>query len=143
MRLGASAAWLGGCTLASQVLLLGSLPLITRLFGPEQFGTYTLFVGALAIAGVFVGLRYESAAVVAESDREAAVLVVVVLLSGVAMALLTLLVATVLQVGWPRRPRNWASAAWAPPWHSHWSPRRCSVRWWRGARAAAGTACSA
>ena len=103
MRLGASAAWLGGCTLASQVLLLGSLPLITRLFGPEQFGTYTLFVGALAVAGVFVGLRYESAAVVAESDREAAVLVVVVLLSGVAMALLTLLVATVLQVGWPRR----------------------------------------
>ena len=103
MRLGSSAAWLGGCTLASQVLLLGSLPLITRLFGPEQFGIYTLFVGALAVAGVFVGLRYESAAVVAESDREAAVLVVVVLLSGVAMALLTLLVATVLQVGWPRR----------------------------------------
>jgi O-antigen/teichoic acid export membrane protein len=103
MKLGASAAWLGGSTLASQVLLLGSLPLIARLFGPEQFGIYTLFVGALAVAGVFVGLRYESAAVVAGTDREAVVLVAVVLLSGVAMALLTLFVAGVLQVAWPER----------------------------------------
>jgi len=103
VRLGASAAWLGGCTLASQVLLLGSLPLIARLFGPEQFGIYTLFVGALAIGGVFVGLRYESAAVVAGSDREAAVLILVVLLSGVAMALLTLVAAATVQVAWPQR----------------------------------------
>ena len=80
MRLAASAAWLGGSTLASQVLLLGSLPLIARLFGPEQFGIYTLFVGALAIAGVLVGLRYESAAVVARTDREAAGRVGIVLL---------------------------------------------------------------
>jgi O-antigen/teichoic acid export membrane protein len=103
MRLAASAAWLGGSTLASQVLLLGSLPLIARLFGPEQFGIYTLFVGALAVAGVLVGLRYESAAVVARTDREAAVLVVIVLLSAAGTSLLVLVVAGMLQLAWPQR----------------------------------------
>jgi O-antigen/teichoic acid export membrane protein len=101
MRLGAGAAWLGGCTLASQFLLLGTLPLIARLFGPEQFGIYTLFVGVLTVVGVLVGLRYESAAVVAADDHSAAGLIVVVLLTGVAMALLTLLVDLAMRLGWP------------------------------------------
>lgn len=103
MRLAASAAWLGGSTLASQLLLLGSLPVIARLFGPEQFGIYTLFVGALAVAGVLVGLRYESAAVVARTDREAVVLVAIVLLSAAGTSLLVLLVAGMLQFAWPQR----------------------------------------
>lgn len=101
MRFGISAAWLGGCTLASQLLLLGSLPLIARLYGPSSFGVYTLFVGALAIGGVFVGLRYESAAVVAEDDRAAAGLILLVLLSGAGAALIAMLAGLLVRLVWP------------------------------------------
>lgn len=92
-----SVLFLGACAVGSQVVLLGTLPLLARLYGPDAFGVYTVFLGVVAIAGVFGGLRYESAAVLPRLDAASLALANVVLLLGAAVALLVLAGATVLQ----------------------------------------------
>ncbi|MFO1377211.1 MAG: oligosaccharide flippase family protein [Steroidobacteraceae bacterium] len=85
---GRGSLWLGGSTIASQLTLLLGLPLLARAYSPHEFGLYTAFVGVLAISSVFVGLRYESAAVLPRRAGAAATLLWLVLASGAVAALL-------------------------------------------------------
>lgn len=85
---GRGSLWLGGGTIASQLTLLLGLPLLARAYSPHEFGLYTAFVGVLAISSVFVGLRYESAAVLPRRAAAAATLLWLVLASGALAALL-------------------------------------------------------
>jgi len=52
---------LSSATLVSQCLGLCAVPLITRLYSPEDFGVFAIFSGSLAIAVPFLSLRYENA----------------------------------------------------------------------------------
>lgn len=70
-----------------------TVPILTRLFTPEQFGVSDYFVMILSILITFASLRYEDAILLPESDREAgSVLWLSVLLTGVTV-LLTLVAA--------------------------------------------------
>jgi len=89
--------FLGACAVGSQVILFGTLPWLARLYAPDAFGVYTIFLGVTAIAGVFAGLRYDSAAVLPRLDGGALALANVVLLLGATVALVILAVTFLLQ----------------------------------------------
>ena len=101
--IGSRAALLAACGIASQFAIIASLPLLARLYAPAAMGVYTLFVGALAIASVPAGLRYESALVLPREDPVASALAGLVLgLAGAVMA--SCVAVSLLCWAWLREP---------------------------------------
>lgn len=107
--IGSRAALLAACGIASQVAIIASLPLLARLYSPAAMGVYTLFVGALAIASVPAGLRYESALILPRTESVASALaglvlclaiVVMVVCIGLSLALWALLREPVAGLSW-------------------------------------------
>lgn len=60
----------GGTTFA-QIITLLAAPILTRLYGPEDFGVWALFISVTGIIGVVACLRYELSIMLPESDDEA------------------------------------------------------------------------
>ena len=56
-------ATLAGGTAASQVMLLAAGPILTRLYAPESWGTYSLITSFVAVASVITALFYDQAIV--------------------------------------------------------------------------------
>lgn len=91
-----SAATMSGATLLAQALPLLVTPWLTRLFGPAAFGAYAVwFAVVMAVSTVGSG-RYELAAVLPDTDEEAARVVVVslVVLAG------TVALSALVAAGW-------------------------------------------
>lgn len=65
----------GGTTLGQGLLILTS-PLLTRLFGPEEFGVLAVFSAIAAILCQVTALRYEIALPVLREDEDAAAMAV-------------------------------------------------------------------
>jgi O-antigen/teichoic acid export membrane protein len=63
------AAGLGALTAAGQLVIIGTLPIYSRVFDPGAYGEYLIFVGVVGIVSVFAGLRYDSAIVLPRDDR--------------------------------------------------------------------------
>lgn len=59
-------------TIITQIILIISAPVITRLYGPEAFGISAVFASIIGIIGVVACLRYELSIILPESDIEAA-----------------------------------------------------------------------
>lgn len=64
---------LGGTTVAQTIPVLFS-PILSRMFSPEQFGIYGIYITTINILTVLVCLKYDFAIVVAEEEREAGLL---------------------------------------------------------------------
>lgn len=60
----------GGTTFAQMLTLLAA-PVLTRLYLPEDFGVWTLFLSIIGIIGVIACLRYELSIMLPESDEDA------------------------------------------------------------------------
>ena len=71
-----SAGVLAGSTALSQLVALAATPVLTRLYGPTDFGLLAVFASIVSIAAVLASLRLEQAIPVPESDEEASHLVV-------------------------------------------------------------------
>ena len=78
---------LGGGTAIGQVAVLLSAPFVTRLYTPDDMGLFSLFVAFLSFVCVGTGLRYETAVVSAENEREAGELACASILAAVPVAL--------------------------------------------------------
>ena len=76
-------------TAFAQALAIVVAPVLTRLYGPEAFGTSALFASLAGIIGAVACLRYELAIVLPKTDEEAANLLGVSLVSVVLISLLT------------------------------------------------------
>lgn len=63
----------GGATLG-HVFTLAAAPLLTRIYGPRDFGALALFASFLGVMGVAVALRYEISIPAGIDDAEAAYL---------------------------------------------------------------------
>ncbi|MCQ6264727.1 oligosaccharide flippase family protein [Fictibacillus sp. WQ 8-8] len=59
-------------TTFAQLLLVIIAPILTRLYEPEYFGTFTMFSSILAIMAIISCLRYELAIVLPKSEEDAA-----------------------------------------------------------------------
>lgn len=62
---------LAGGTTFAQVLTILSAPVLTRLYGPEDFGVWTLYISITSIISVIACMRYEYSIMLPESDEEA------------------------------------------------------------------------
>ena len=59
----------------SQTILLLTMPILSRLYSPADFGIYQLFISVTAIVIVIASLRYEMAILLPKKEKEAATLV--------------------------------------------------------------------
>jgi lipopolysaccharide exporter len=62
---------LAGGTTFAQILMILSAPVLTRLYGPEDFGVWTLYISITSIISVIACMRYEYSIMLPESDEEA------------------------------------------------------------------------
>lgn len=58
-------------TLAAQAVMLLSIPLITRLYTPSEFGLYALFLSIINIFGNISSLKYEQAIMLPKRQKDA------------------------------------------------------------------------
>jgi len=65
-------AGLGALTAAGQLVIVGSLPLYSRIFDPSAYGEYVIFFGTFTVLSVLAGMRYDSAVVLPRDDGLAA-----------------------------------------------------------------------
>ncbi|WP_415244193.1 lipopolysaccharide biosynthesis protein [Zhongshania sp.] len=79
-----------GTGLAQLIPILAS-PLLTRLYGPESFGTLAVFLGCMTVVVVFISGRYELAIVVPQKMRDAASLFVLAAAIAIFIALIMLI----------------------------------------------------
>lgn len=82
---------LSGGTVIGQMLIVLSSPILTRIYTPEEFGGFAVFSSLASIGAVAIGMRYEFAIPVAESDDAAIGLVVLTTLIALALSLLAAL----------------------------------------------------
>lgn len=87
----------GGTVLAQGITLL-ALPIITRLYTPEQYGIYSAFLSVLSMILVVASLRYELAITLPEEDIEAANLMA---LSLTILVLISIVSIIVIWAFWP------------------------------------------
>ncbi len=64
-------------TLIAQIVMLLSIPILTRLYNPSEFGIYSLFFAVASMVGMVSSLNYEQAILLPKSNRNAQVLVFV------------------------------------------------------------------
>ncbi len=86
---------LTGGTALSQLIMIGMLPFITRLYTPEEFGVLAIFLSYVLLVSVSACLRYDVAIPLANDDREAKQLLILsvlmaALVSGVTWIILYL-----------------------------------------------------
>lgn len=81
-----------GGTAFAQLLTVISLPIITRLYTPEQFSVFAIYVSMLGILGVICCLRFEIAIPIPEDKQEAISLSVLAIVSNIIFSILLCLV---------------------------------------------------
>lgn len=85
---GANVIMLTGGTAAGRVLMFAALPLLSRLYTPDQVGIWQLFLSAFIAIHPFITWGYDRAVVLPEKDEDA---VNVLVISGTITALMTVL----------------------------------------------------
>lgn len=58
-------------TVVAQVVGIILIPIITRIFGPENFGVAAVFISIVSIIGVIACMRYELAILLPKDDKDA------------------------------------------------------------------------
>lgn len=81
-------------TLLAQVITLSLSPVLTRLYSPEDFGYYSIYMAIVSLVIVYATGRYEFAISVAKTEEESATLFKVVILFSTISSII--LLATVL-----------------------------------------------
>jgi len=81
-----SVSKLAGGTASAQLINLLSLPVITRLYSPSDFGVFALFTMVVAILGVFTTCKYENAIIAVEDEHDAFYCVYLVLFISIFMS---------------------------------------------------------
>lgn len=58
-------------SILSQLILILSTPIITRIYSPESYGFLTLYLAVISIITIFINARYEQSIMLPESKNEA------------------------------------------------------------------------
>lgn len=75
-------------TIVSQILILATLPIITRLYNPSEYGVYSMYTSIISIMLMLVSFSYENAITLPEEDRIASSLLSLSLRICVAVSLI-------------------------------------------------------
>lgn len=108
-----SAAVLASGTIGGQLFVVAMSPILTRLYGPEEFGFFGVYAAILYMVVSFSALRYEIAIPLAENDEDAKCLTLVslsiVIIVTVALTLFILIVNEFFPLG------KWMIFKWTLP----------------------------
>ena len=77
-------------SIASQAILIGAIPLLARLYGPEEFGALAVFGAIYAIAVGLITLKYDSSIILPRDHKKAVDITVLVLSISVILSLVLL-----------------------------------------------------
>jgi len=79
-------------TLIGQIILLVSIPFLTRLYTPSEFGVYSLFYSVVNILGLVSSLKYDQAIMLPKSEKDAQTLVFLSIFITSGTTLITILI---------------------------------------------------
>ncbi|MHC8367859.1 oligosaccharide flippase family protein [Pseudomonas sp. ZT5P21] len=79
-------------TSIAQAIPIAVSPILTRIYSPEQFGLFALFMAVVSIAGVLVTGRYEQAILLPRQDRDAMQVVALSVLLSVVLSCFLLII---------------------------------------------------
>jgi O-antigen/teichoic acid export membrane protein len=98
---------LSGATLAGQALVVLALPLLTRLYTPEDFGVFSLYASSLGIITVVAGLRFELAVSLPSDDIDAMHVAMLSAISAIIVSLLSLIALSLAAGFWQPDAGHW------------------------------------
>lgn len=64
-----SVATLSAGTILAQLMLVVASPVLTRLYTPDEFGVFSVYLAILSVMGGIASLRYEQAILLAKDDK--------------------------------------------------------------------------
>lgn len=88
----------GGSALA-QLISIGSLPFVTRLYSPREFGIIAIFLSFFGYWASNLSLRYDHAIIVADDDSESHLILRIATVNVVVMSLVGSLILCLMQRG--------------------------------------------
>jgi len=94
-----SVSVLAGATAFAQMLMLLALPVLTRLYTPEEFGLLAIFIALLGMISVVASLRYQVAIPLPKTDCLAANVLGVALVAVIGTTLLIVIAITLFGSG--------------------------------------------
>jgi lipopolysaccharide exporter len=77
-------------TVISQVLIILSAPVLTRIYSPDAFGLFALFISITGIVSIVSCLRYDFSILLPESDEMAVNLLVLSLFINIGICIITI-----------------------------------------------------
>jgi O-antigen/teichoic acid export membrane protein len=84
-------------TAIAQVIAIAFVPVLTRLFTPEEFGVFYLFVTTATILSIISTGSYETSLVLPESDKDARQLLIFTVMLSIAVTLICFVITLFLQ----------------------------------------------
>lgn len=90
---------MSGSVLAQGINIL-MLPVLARIYSPEEFGVFGVFLAAVAVMAVIINMGYEMALMLPESEEESKGLFLLSLRACLVLSLLFMLGAILLPEGW-------------------------------------------
>lgn len=121
----------GGTAVAQGTAIL-ALPLLTRLYSPEEFSLFAIYTSLLFTLSVASCLRLEIAIPIPESDVEAIYLVVIALLSNFIISLLLVLIIWIFHsdIIFLLRQSSFSSLIWLVPVGVFFSGLYNTLQYW-------------
>lgn len=101
-------------TLGSQVLLVASAPLLTRLYSPDDLGIFALYLAVVSLSGAVACWRYELAIPLPKEDEDALRLLSISLLAATITGLAIGTFAAIVSAAHPPALVSLAGVAGAP-----------------------------
>ena len=123
---------LAGGTAFAQILAAAAMPLLTRLYTPDEFGTLAVFMSLTTVFAVVANLRLDLAIPIPKSDTIANLLLVTALASTVLISGTLLIGALAMPVsiaGWLGRPQL-APYLWLVPVSIFLAAAYTSLQFW-------------
>ena len=93
MSLGRNVLKLTTSTIASSAILFATTPIVARMFAPEDFGIYQIFMSIMTVLGVVSCCGYELSIPLGKNDKEA---IASFALSAIILLIFSLLVLTII-----------------------------------------------
>jgi O-antigen/teichoic acid export membrane protein len=87
-----------GGTFIAQLIAIGALPFLTRLYSPDDFSVLAFFLSILILVSSFAGLRYEVAVPNADNDKSAFSLVVISIISAFFISIIVFFAAAIIEI---------------------------------------------
>ena len=85
-------------TLLAQIIMLGSIPILTRIYTPTEFGFFSLFISVITIFGSISSLKYDQAIMLPKLEKNAQALVLLSVILTISITLLSIIVIYIFSV---------------------------------------------